>query len=41
MNKYTQEEINKAISEVIIKNNMVVAKEINSPTAEELVEELK
>ena len=42
---YTQEEMNKAISEVIIKNNVRWSKEMmnetNNPTAEELVEELE
>jgi len=45
MNKYTQEEIDKAISEVIVRNSFKWSKEmmneINSPTAEELVEELE
>ena len=42
---YTQEEMNKAISEVVVKNSHRWTKEMinemNNPTAEELVEELK
>ena len=45
MNKYTQEEINKAISEVVRKNNVrwtnEMMNEVNNPTAEELIEELQ